>query len=361
MALILQGCLFRGPHRPPTPLPAARFVDLHVHTAGVGAGDSGCFVSAAMQGSYKFDLYLKSFGTTRADLLREGDASIIHRLSAQVAQSRHLSHAVILALDGVIDEATGQLDRERTEVYVPNEFVERETALHSNLLWGASINPLRPDALVRLDWAARHGAVLVKWIPSIMQFAPDDRRFTNFYRRLVELEMPLLCHAGQERSFIHARDELCDPLRLRLPLSLGVQVIAAHIASTGVNEGQRDTDRLAELMNEFPALRTELSSLTQINKPGYLREALTRAEFRDRIAYGSDFPLINTALVSPWYHPRELTFAQMQSIAAETNAWDRDIALKQALGVPTEAFSRGATWLRPGWGARKRELRSHVP
>ncbi len=111
-------------------------------------------------------------------------------------------------------------------------------------------------------------------------------------------------------------------------------------------------------MTEFPQLRTELSSLTQINKPGYLREALTRSEFRDRIAYGSDFPLINTALVSPWYHPMELTTAQMQAIAAETNAWDRDVALKQALGAPTEVFSRSASWLRPRQNTVRIEIRN---
>lgn len=349
VSLVLRLVFFRGPHLPPTPLPADKFVDLHVHTAGFGAGDSGCFVSAAMQSSYKFDLYLKSFGTTRAEVQRDGDASLLRRLSEQVAASRHISHAVVLALDGALDEATGQLDRVRTEVYVPNEFVARETSRYTNLLWGASINPLRADALERLDWAAARGAVLVKWIPSIMHFAPDDTRLTNFYRRLIELQLPLLCHAGQERSFTLARDELCDPLRLRLPLSLGVTVIAAHIASTGSNGRERDTDRLARLMLEFPNLRTELSSLTQINKPGYLREALLSPQFRGRVAYGSDFPLINTALVSPWYHPLELTTSQMRAIAAETNVWDRDVALKQALGVPPEVFTRSAEWLRPGW------------
>ena len=30
-------------------------------------------------------------------------------------------------------------------------------------------------------------------------------------------------------------------------------------------------------------------------------EALTRPEFSGRLVYGTDFPLINTALVSPWY------------------------------------------------------------
>ena len=87
-------------------------------------------------------------------------------------------------------------------------------------------------------------------------------------------------------------------------------------------------------------LYSEISSLTQVNKPGYLREALTRPEFRGRLLYGTDFPLINTALVSPWFYPLNLTRAQMAKLAAIQNPWDRDVELKCALGVPPEIFVR---------------------
>ena len=128
-------------------------------------------------------------------------------ISQQLAQSRHVGQAILLAMDGVVD-ANGDLDRARTEIYVPNEFVARETAKTTNLLFGASINPLRKDALAQLDWAKTNGAKLVKWIPSVMQFDPSDERLTPFYKRLVELKLPLLTHAGQERPFTSARDEL---------------------------------------------------------------------------------------------------------------------------------------------------------
>ena len=105
------------------------------------------------------------------------------------------------------------------------------------MLYGASINPNRPDALARLEKAKSNGAVLIKWIPAIMAIDPADPNLTGFYRKLVELDLTLLTHAGQERSFAHADDKLGDPLRLELPLSLGVTVIAAHIATTGENEG----------------------------------------------------------------------------------------------------------------------------
>lgn len=331
--------LFRGPYRPVVAIPPAPLVDLHVHTAGIGAGNSGCFVSSALQESYKFRIYLDAFGVTREAVAREGDALLIRRISETISESRRVGVGVILALDGAVDSA-GELDRSVSEIYVPNEFVAQETARYTNLWFGASINPYRRDALERLDWAAAHGAVLVKWIPSIMQIDPSDPKLEPFYLRMKALGLPLLTHAGQERSFTRANDALADPERLRLPLRLGLTAIVAHIASTGANQGERDVDRLARLMAEYPNLYSEISSLTQANKPGYLEEALSRPEFAGRLCYGSDFPLINTPLVSPWYFPLRLTSSEMQTLAEIGNPWDRDVALKQALGVPPEIFSR---------------------
>lgn len=344
LALSLGGCvacrlLHSGPYRAPQPLPEAKLLDMHVHTAGIGAGDSGCFISKQMESSWKLSIYLKSFGTTRQELQQKGDAHVIQLISQQLSGSKHVGQAILLAMDGVVDEK-GELDKSRTEIYVPNAFIAKETAKTTNLLFGASINPLRKDALAQLDWAATNGARLVKWIPSIMQFDPADERLTPFYKQLVELKLPLLTHAGQERSFTSARDELCDPQRLHLPLKLGVTVIVAHIASTGSNEGQRDTDRLASMMATYTNLFSEISSLTQVNKLGYLREALTRPEWQGRLLFGSDFPLINTALCSPHFYPLQLNASERSRLAAIENPWDRDVELKQALGVPREVFHR---------------------
>lgn len=344
LTLSLGGCVackvfHSGPYRAPELLPEAKLLDMHVHTAGIGAGDSGCFISKQMESSWKLGIYLKSFGTTREELQAKGDAHVVQLISRQLAGSQHVGQAILLAMDGVVD-ANGELDKSRTEIYVPNEFIAKETAKTTNLLFGASINPLRKDALAQLDWAKANGARLVKWIPSIMQFDPADERLTPFYRKLVELKLPLLTHAGQERSFTHARDELCDPQRLHLALKLGVTMIVAHIASTGANAGQRDTDRLAPMMATYTNLYSEISSLTQVNKLGYLREALTRPEWQGRLLFGSDFPLINTALCSPYCYPLQLTGEQCRRISAIANPWDRDVELKQALGVPKEVFAR---------------------
>ena len=337
---------YAGPYRPVQPLPDERFIDMHCHTAGIGAGGSGCFVSRRLQQSFKFGLYLASFGTSCEELARKGDAIVIDRIAAQVGRSKHVGCAVVLALDGVVGR-DGQLDRAATEIYVPNEFVAAEVAKHPNLLFGASVNPYRPDALQRLEWAKAHGAVLVKWLPSIQHIDPADPRLIPFYRKLVELQLPLLSHTGSEHSFTAAEDSYCDPERLRLALQQGVTVIAAHAGTTGRYGGERSIDRLARLMTQFPNLYTDVSSLTQINKHGHLGEVLARPEFRGRLIYGTDYPLIAMrSLVSPWYYPFRLSWSQRRAISAESNPWDRDVELKQALGLSSDVWTRAEHVLR---------------
>jgi len=337
--VFLWNYLFARPFRPVEPIPAG-IVDMHCHLAGVGAGDSGCFISPKLRDNWRFGIYLQAFGVTRQDIKGQGDRLLADRLSESLAQSKFVSKAVLLALDGVVD-ADGRLDTNRTEVYFPNEYVAEVCARHTNLLFGASVNPYRSDALERLEWAKNHGAVLVKWIPPIMAINPDDPQLAPFYRKLVELNLPLLTHTGEEKSFSRADESFGDPEKLRLPLSLGVTVIAAHIASSEKFDGERGPDRLAGLMREYPNLYTDISALTQLNKPGYLNEALTKPEFAGRLVYGTDFPLINTALVSPWYS-FHLSLRQKIQIWRVKNPWDRDVLMKHDLGVPTETFARSA-------------------
>jgi predicted TIM-barrel fold metal-dependent hydrolase len=271
-------------------------------------------------------------------VLKEGDGLIGDRISQSLAQSRFVSRAVLLALDGVVDK-DGNLDTNRTEVYVPNEFVAEMAARHTNLLFGASVNPYRRDALERLEWAKAHGAVLVKWIPPIMGIDPADPRLVAFYKKMVELKLPLLSHTGAEMSFTRATEELGDPEKLRLPLSLGVTVVAAHIASAEKYHGERGPDRLARLMGEYTNLYADISALTQFDRAGALKEALTRPEFAGRLMYGTDYPLINTLMVSPWYS-FHLSLAQKVSIWLFENPWDRDVLIKHDLGTPTDIFER---------------------
>lgn len=315
-------------------------IDIHCHTAGIGVGGSGCFVSSAMRRNVRFNFFLKTFGVSELELQQHGDGLVLERLSQRLNESRHVSAAVVLAMDGVVD-SQGKLDEAATEIYIPNEFLGRECRTYPNLLFGASINPYRPDALERLDRAAEDGAVLLKWLPSVQGINPADARLKPFYRRLRELKLPLLTHTGNEESFTRVDNSLADPLRLRGALTEGVTVIAAHCASNGRSGEQANLERLMSLLIEYPNLYADISSLTQANRLGHLPRVLHHTDIHDRLLYGSDMPIINSFITSPWWHAYRIPLPKVRRIAAIHNPWDRDVELKRALGVTEEILSNG--------------------
>ena len=314
--------------------------DWHVHVAGLGHGDSGNFINDTMRNNYRFKFFLKWMNVTEADLETYGDQIVVERLNKRIEDSKYIDQAIIFALDGVIDTETKQLDKEATQFYVDNDFVARESAKYPKLLFGASINPSRPDSIQLLEKVHVEGAVLIKWIPSIMHFDPADKKFEPFYRKMAELDIPLLTHTGMEKSFPNTNDALADPRRLELALNSGVTVIAAHIATTGESEGQDNFERIMPMFAEFPNLYTEISSLTQINKLGYLAKALKQPGLTDRMLYGTDWPLQSFPLVSPWYHINHIGVKSAWRLSKIKHKWDRDVELKDAFGIPHSVFSR---------------------
>ena len=330
-------------------LEALHIIDYHVHTAGLGYGGSGAFLNEEMRENFRVRFFLRWVGVTEQELEAQGDQLVLRRLSKNIARSRYVDQAVVLAMDGIVDRTTGLLDETRTQIYIPNDFLARELPKYPNLLFGASINPNRKDSIELLERAAAQGAVLVKWIPSIMDIDPSDEYFIPFYQKMAELGIPLLSHAGMERSFANARDELSDPFKLLLPLRHGVTVIAAHMGATGRSEGQDNFERLLSILSSYTNFYTDISSLTQFNRLGYLVKGLNTPWAIDHMIYGSDWPLQHFPVVSPWYHVARIGWANAWRIAAIENVWDRDVALKLAIGVPESVFTRkvGVLAVRP--------------
>lgn len=316
----------------------SQVLDMHCHVAGIGAGNSGAFLSQKMRNNWKYRVYLKAFGVSEKELQQQGDQLIVQRISAQLSQSKHVGAAVLLALDGVMDEK-GQLDRHRSETYIPNTFLAGEAAKYDNLYFGASVNPHRHDALSQLEQVKVDGALLLKWLPAIQHIDPADEQLIPFYQQLVKLNLPLLTHAGNEHAFTFADNRLGDPQKLHLPLQLGVKVIVAHAATSGKSEGEDNMQRLLPMLEQYPNLYTDISALTQANKLRYLSKLLAAGINPQRLLYGTDFPLIATGISAPLFSSIQLPLEKTIKLSRINNPWDQDLQLKMAHGVPPEVFT----------------------
>ncbi len=339
-AFLVRLWLFRGPFA----APAKGIIDMHCHTAGIGEGGSGAWISEELRSSWKFPLYLKIFGSSQSMLKAKGDEAILEIVSRSVKESEYVEGAVILAMDEPYS-IDGEIDRAEGEVCVPNRFVGESVKQYDNLYFGASVHPNRKDALMELEWSKQNGAVLLKWLPNIQNIDPSNPSYKGYYEQLVALDLPLLTHVGDEDSFSKTNNALADPQLLRFPLECGVRVIAAHVASSGQREGRDNIDRLLEMMPEYPNLFTDISTLTQFNRKRYLGKVLSDPRLKDRMMYGTDYPLTNTPMASPLQFPLNLKLRQLWSLWRTSNSWDRDVRLKAALGTPQAVFTLSRQFL----------------
>jgi hypothetical protein len=276
---------------------------------------------------------------------QKGDEIVMDVIVKQIAKSQFIDDVVILAMDAPYD-VEGNLVEDQLEVYVPNRFVGESVKSRKGLHFGSSVHPNRKDALKELEWSKKNGAIFVKWLPNIQGIDPSDGRYRDYYLKMAELDLPLLTHVGDEDSFSRTDNTLGDPKLLKLPLECGVQIIAAHVASSGEREGVENIERLLEMMPEFPNLYADISTLTQMNRSRYLPQVLSDERLKGRLMYGTDYPLTNTPFVTALQFPLRLTIREMADIVLTKNSWDRDVKLKAALGCPKEVFELSRSLLK---------------
>jgi len=292
--------------------PARPGTDVHVHALGLGQEGNGTFVNPEKLSlrhplkRLEIELYLKATGVQG---MEHFDRDYLEVLVARARAFPRPLRLHLLAMDRAY-KTDGTPDPRRTEFHVPNTYVLEAAARHPDLITPViSIHPARKDALQELEACAAKGARLMKWLPNAQTIDPADPAFDPFYRRMKDLGVVLLTHAGEEKAVaVKDAQRLGNPLRLRRPLELGVTVIVAHCASLGRNADLDHPGRTATNFELFQRLMAEpryrgrlfgdLSAITQINRlPAPLQHLLAHPEFDDRLLNGSDYPLPGVDLV----------------------------------------------------------------
>jgi len=291
--------------------PARPVVDVHVHAIGLGQDGDGTSVHPEKLSPRHpmkrlgTNLYLKATGVKG---LAHFDRDYLDILAARARAFPKPVRIHLLAMDRAY-HPDGTPDPERTEFHVPNDYVLEAAARYpDNFVPVASIHPARQDAIQELERCAAKGVRLLKWLPNAQAIDPADPRYDAFYRRMKELGVVLLTHAGEEKAVaVKGAQALGNPLRLRRPLDLGVTVIVAHCASLGRNADLDHPGRTAANFDLFLRLLDDpkyqdhlfgdLSAITQVNRlPRPLRTLLAR-DLGARLLNGSDYPLPGVDLV----------------------------------------------------------------
>lgn len=287
-------------------LGGAPVVDHHVHLAGLGTGGSGCEISPTLR-SWAHPIKRAQLAiywhAARIEDESAADEQYVARLADLAIGIPHPVRLGLLGFDRRYDE-NGALDRDRSEIYVPNTWSESIASRDpSHFFPIASVHPMRSDALMELERLARAGVRMIKWLPNAQGIDPMNPRFDLFYQQMQRSGLALLTHAGSEAAVEGHDQELGNPLRLRRPLELGVTVVVAHCASLGRAKDLDDPsgaeaecfDLFLRMMGEERwngRLFGEISTLTQSNRcERPLATLLERTDLHARLVHGSDYPL----------------------------------------------------------------------
>lgn len=311
-------------------------VDCHVHVCATMPGHGS--VSDRLINSFPF-----RFMRRRLDLPNPYDEAIDNAVQDKLIETiqdvEMLDQAVVLAFDKVYDPQ-GYADPANTHLYVANDYVMELAGKYSKVLFGASINPLRKDAVAELERCVSGGAVLLKWLPIVQNFNPADEACLPFYEALAHHRLPLLCHTGGEQALPNLAPAYADPMLLVPALQKGVTVIAAHC---GTRSSWKDTDYLPAFLRmarEYEHFYGDTSALNLPNRSYAYRHILEDERIRQKLVHGSDWPII---CIPPC---RVGCLQALRLMFGEKNWLRRDVLTKQLLGFDEAYWRRAAGLLK---------------
>ncbi|WP_444994404.1 amidohydrolase family protein [Aliikangiella sp. IMCC44359] len=283
--------------------------DCHFHLVGTGLSQkevSGIWLNPKMRTwlsplqRLQYAFYLSAACVKSPESADEDNLNVLNQLALTVPPGVKF---MLLAFDFYHDHK-GIAQKKESTIYTPNEFAARVAKQNKAFEWIASIHPYREDCLEKLEWCKAQGAKAVKWLPPAMNIDPSSDACNAFYDKLIELKMPLLTHAGEEKA-VHSKklQRLSNPLLLRKPLEKGVKVIVAHCATLGVSKDIEarskkevaNFDLFSRLMNEQAYNKNLLADISALNlfnrKVSDIKKVVENQHWHSRLLYASDYPL----------------------------------------------------------------------
>lgn len=279
-------------------------------------------------------------------------------------ESTELDALVLLAMDAVFSKKTNQLQEKETDLFISNQYLYKKVnELNQRLiadgfknkkfLFGASVNPNRDNWKEELTYVCEDtNAVLLKLIPSVHDVELWDPKHEPFYQKLIDNELPLLCHVGPELAFAQGinNKSLDEYKNLRRPLECGVKVIAAHLASPFFPGEENKILHFVNFMKEFNKdgdikLWADISAVTTSFRVLYMRHFVQNFP-PSWLVNGSDMPVP----IEPKTHLPIITYGvtpdEYFNFINEKNLFDMDIKIKKAHGFSNSIFTNAYKVLR---------------
>ncbi|MBT8340027.1 MAG: amidohydrolase family protein [Desulfatitalea sp.] len=311
-------------------------IDGHVHLLAIDNEKHKSFISRKMRKSLTFRFIKRIIGVGPRDTDAEFDQKYADYLIAQITEARFIDKAVIFSIDGNYD-SKGNLDA-NSFIHVSNDWAIELCGLYPDLiLFGASIHPQRQDALDELERCAEAGAVCVKWIPPYHNIDPSDKKHIRFYEVMKKHGMTLCSHTGYEHLLTVKNELLGDPKLLKLPLEIGLKVVACHCGMSGFYHRVEYLDDFISMAVKYDHFFGDTANLASPLRWVYMKRLLKDSRVTGKLIQGTDFPIRSMPIV--W--PISLGLFRAIRLQFHANAFDADYLAKKGVGFPEKHFLKG--------------------
>jgi uncharacterized protein len=241
-----------------------------------------------------------------------------------VRESRFVDRCCILPVDGKYDAHGNVLERDRTVCSSSDQVWDIAARYPDVFIPFCSINPIRPDAVTRLEQAIAQGFRGVKFLQNYWCVDTKHRAFIPFYDTIAQHGLPLIIHLGSESTVSSCAEHETLEM-LHLPLERGVTVIAAHMAAGFMPRQYRQYLGLLELLEKHENLYADLSATLTPNRAGILKHLQHQTHIHHKLLFGTDFPVPFTVL----WNRLAIPFSRRRQIAHIANPFDRYVLVLQ--------------------------------
>ena len=273
-------------------------VDIHTHLLNPNVAFKRFYDRLAIT------LFAKQLGTSATALKANPYGAYVEALLSGVRNSRYIERICLFPVDSRRDDKGNEIHRDNTVC----AFTEDVLAVHAEapdlIIPFLSINPLRPDALDRIDEYRERGCIGAKFLQNYWGIDLHQQRFIPYYEKLRELKIPLVIHIGSEYS-IDSTSAYEKVEMLQLPLEIGVTVIAAHMGLGRFHHGIKpwrnlskdpahfDADyfTLLEMLKQHENLYADISGILAPLRARALRHLSEQQDVHHKLLFGTDYPV----------------------------------------------------------------------
>lgn len=265
---------------------------MHIHIASLDE-TNGSYVSKKFRKGLIASHFYSSLGINKKSLNQLSDLDIdnlVQEKFCEIINNSHVDKVMLLGLDGAYNES-GTFLKDKTKLITSSNFLKNISKKSAKIIYAPSVHPYRLDALDELYKLKEDGVKVIKWIPAAQNIAPDNKLCIPFYETMKKLGLTLITHTCVEHAVVSFPQKLNDVHRLELPLSMGLNVIAAHCATNLFIYENSQYETWKKMMAKFPTLHGDISAFNFMTRVKYLKDIRKNNEFKDRVFYGSDFPI----------------------------------------------------------------------